>query len=62
MVSSQVPVPVQSPLQPIKVVPGAGLAFSVTRVPLLCPSEQSLPQFMPMLVTVPLPVRVTWSP
>src|SRR3954463_12107915 len=65
IVSVQV-VPVQSPLQPAKVEPAAGLAVSGTPVPSLYVSEQSAPHEMPVPVTVPLPVpaletlRVRW--
>jgi hypothetical protein len=33
MVTVQAPVPVQAPLQPVKVEPVAGVALSVTAVP-----------------------------
>ena len=58
MVTEQVPVPVQLPLQPAKVEPVAGAAVKVTTVPLSYGSEQSAPQLTPagLLVTVPLPV------
>ena len=54
----QVPVPVQPPLQPENVEPAAGVAVSVTDVPLANAAEQVVPQLMPAgaLVTVPLPV------
>jgi len=57
MLTLQLPVPVQAPPQPAKVESLAGLAVSVTPVPLLYSSEQSVPQVMPagLLVTVPLP-------
>jgi hypothetical protein len=46
------------PLQPAKVEPEAGVAVSVTVVPLLNAAEQVLPQLIPagLLVTVPFPV------
>src|SRR2546428_11284781 len=46
------------PLQPVKVEPAAGVAVSVTAVPLVKLAEQVAPQLMPAgeLVTVPLPV------
>src|SRR5213080_4433646 len=58
-VTTQVPVPEHPPpLQPLKVEPAAGLAVSVTAVPLAKLAEQVAPQVMPAgeLVTVPLPV------
>jgi hypothetical protein len=59
-------VPVQAPLQPVKLEPGAATAVSVTVVPLTRLSEQVAPQAMTdaaSLVTVPLPVpaATTWS-
>jgi hypothetical protein len=52
-----VPVPVQAPLQPVKVEPAAGAAVRVTMVPVVKEVEQVAPQEMPAgeLVTVPLP-------
>jgi hypothetical protein len=46
------------PVQPAKVEPVAGVAVSVTSVPLLNEAEQVVPQLMPagLLVTVPFPV------
>src|SRR5207249_4564618 len=58
-VTTQVPVPEQPPpLQPVKVEPAAGVAVSVTAVPLVKLAEQVAPQLIPAgeLVTVPLPV------
>jgi len=58
IVTVQVPVPVQPPpLQPVKVEPAAGVAVSVTAVPLANEDEHVAPQEMPAgtLVTVPLP-------
>src|SRR5438552_2254003 len=58
-VTVQVPVPEQPPpLQPVKVEPAAGVAVSVTAVPLAKLAEQVAPQLIPAgeLVTVPLPV------
>src|SRR5207253_2969690 len=58
-VTVQVPVPEQPPpVQPVKVEPAAGVAVSVTTVPLAKLAEQVAPQLMPAgaLVTVPLPV------
>ena len=58
-VTTQVPVPEQPPpLQPVKVEPAAGVAVSVTAVPLVKVAEQVAPQMITAgeLVTVPLPV------
>ena len=58
-VTVQVPVPAQPPpVQPVKVEPAAGVAVSVTAVPLVKLAEQVAPQVIPAgaLVTVPLPV------
>ena len=51
------PVPEQSPDQPPKRLPGAGVAVRVTTAPSPKDSEQSRPQSIPpgLLVTVPLP-------
>jgi hypothetical protein len=51
-------VPLQAPLHPAKVDPTSGFAVSVTLVPSLYGSLQSVPQSMPvgMLITVPEPV------
>ena len=58
-VTVQVPVPEQPPpVQPVKREPAAGVAVSVTAVPLVKLAEQVAPQVIPAgaLVTVPLPV------
>src|SRR5205807_9667721 len=57
IVTLQVPVPVQLPLQPVKVAPAAGAAVRVTTVPVVRAVEQVAPQEIPAgeLVTVPLP-------
>src|SRR5438552_11410798 len=57
MVTAQVPVPVQAPLQPVKVEPAAAVAVSVTEVSLGTANEQVVPQSMPggELVTEPEP-------
>src|SRR5437879_12916257 len=58
-VTTHDPVPEQPPpLQPLKIEPAAGVAVSVTAVPLVKLAEQVAPQSMPAgeLVTVPLPV------
>src|SRR5207249_1724118 len=56
-VTVHVPVPVQPPLQPLKIEPAAGVAVKVTGVPLANAAAQVVPQAMPAgaLVTVPLP-------
>jgi len=63
MVTAQVPVPLQVPLQPAKVDPAAAVAVRVTIVPLVKFALQALGQVMPLglLPTEPLPVpaRVT---
>lgn len=58
MVTEQVPVPVQAPLQPVKVDPAAAVSVKVTTVPLLKLALQVLGQLIPLglLLTVPLPV------
>src|SRR5262245_23485840 len=58
MVTVQAPVPAQPPpLHPVKAEPVAGVAVSVTTVPLSKGAEQVLPQLIPagFEVTVPLP-------
>src|SRR5439155_9857543 len=58
-VTTHVPVPEQPPpLQPVKVEPAAGVAVSVTAVPLAKLAVHVAPQVIPAgaLVTVPLPV------
>ena len=58
MVTEQVPVPVQAPLQPANMEPEAGLAVRVTAVPVLKLALQVPGQSIPLglLVTVPDPV------
>ena len=60
MLNVQILFPVHSPLQPVKVDPEAGVAVSVTLLPMLKEALQVPPQLMPagLLVTVPLPVPV----
>jgi hypothetical protein len=50
-------VPVQAPLQPVNVLPAAGVAVSVTDVPELYVALHVAPQLIPAgaLVTVPVP-------
>ena len=60
-VTTHVPVPEHAPpLQPEKVEPAAGVAVSVTAVPLANGAAHVVPQEMPagVLVTVPLPAPV----
>jgi hypothetical protein len=65
IVTVHVPVPVQAPLQPVKVAPAEGVAVRVTAVPLLNDAEHVVPQLIPAgaLVTVPdpAPARLTVS-
>jgi hypothetical protein len=51
-------VPVQAPLQPLKLEPVAGVAVRVTLLPEMKSALQVAPQSMPvgLLVTVPVPV------
>jgi hypothetical protein len=58
IVTEQLPVPVQAPLQPAKVEPVPAAAVRVTTVPLLKFALQVLGQLMPvgLLLTVPVPV------
>ena len=58
MVTLQAPIPVQLPLQPVKVEPVPGVAVNVTGVPLVNEAAHVAPQAMPAgaLVTVPVPV------
>src|SRR5207247_46702 len=63
-VTEQVPVPKQPPpLQPVKVEPVAGVAVSVTKVPLSNEAEQVAPQSIPggleVTVSLPVPARIT---
>ncbi|PQJ95832.1 hypothetical protein CXB77_16750 [Chromatium okenii] len=61
IMTTQAPLPVQpAPLQPVNVEPVAGLAVSVTGIPLVKLLLQTLPQLMPAgaLVTVPLPTLI----
>ena len=59
--TEQLPVPLQAPLQPIKLMPGAGVAVSVTTVLLPKLAVQFDEQLKPVGVffTVPLPVTLT---
>jgi hypothetical protein len=58
MVTSQAPVPVQAPLQPVNTEPLAGVAAMLTTVPESNSAVQATPQSIPAgaLATVPLPV------
>ena len=47
-VTVQGPMPVQVPLQPVKTEPGAGVAVSVTSVPLTKLAVQMVPQSIPV--------------
>jgi hypothetical protein len=55
MLTVQVPVPEQAPLQPLKALPGSAVAVSVTLVPLGKDALQRVPQLMLQWVTVPVP-------
>jgi hypothetical protein len=63
IVTTQLPVPLHTPPQPLKTAPWAGVAVSVTCVPLPKLELHVAPQVMPdgELVTVPLPNRLTES-
>ena len=61
IITTQLPVPEQAPDQPSNDQPEAGLAVKVTEVPEAYVSEQSVPQLMPVPVTVPKPVLETVS-
>src|ERR1700722_20224921 len=63
IVTEQLPVPLQAPLQPIKLMPWAGVAVSVTDMPLLKLALHADGQVMPegLLATDPLPVKLTAS-
>ena len=66
---AQLAVPPQSPLQPVKAKPLAGVALKVMLLPAASVSVQSLPQEIPagvgVLLTLPLPttltLRVYWA-
>ena len=63
MLTVQLPVPAQAPLQPVKVLAVAGVAVRVTLAPLVKLALHVVPQLMPagLLVTVPLPDLLTVS-
>ena len=62
-ISVHAPAPVQAPLHPLNVEPGAGAALKLTEAPLLKFALHVVPQLIPggLLVTVPepAPARVT---
>jgi hypothetical protein len=64
IVKAQVPVPPHAPDQPTKVEVPSGVAVSVTAVPVARPTEQVLPQLIPPVedVTVPLPPPLLLTP
>lgn len=63
IVTTQLPVPLHAPDQPVKVELPVGVAVRVTTVPWVKVSEQSVPQEMPagleVIVPVPVPVLLT---
>jgi hypothetical protein len=63
IVTVQPALPLQAPLQPKKLMPWAGVAVSVTGVPLLKLALHVDGQLMPvgLLVTDPLPVKLSAS-
>jgi hypothetical protein len=61
MVSAQLPVPEQAPLQPLKVKYGLGLAVSVAGCPGLNVIRQVPGQLIPLPAALPPPVTVTRS-
>ena len=58
MVTTQLPLPLQAPVHPVKDEPVVGVAVNVTCVPLLKLALHVVPQLIPagLLVTVPVPV------
>jgi hypothetical protein len=63
IITTQLPLPLHTPPQPLKTAPWAGVAVSVTGVPLPKLELHVAPQVMPggELVTVPLPNTLTAS-
>ncbi len=61
IVTTQLPVPLHAPDQPLKLYPDAGVAVRVTAVPALIVAEQVEPQEIepPELETVPEPTLAT---
>jgi len=57
MLTTQLALPLQAPLQPVKLLPASGVAVRLTEVPLLKLALQVAPQLMPagLLVTLPAP-------
>ena len=64
MSTTQAPVPVQAPLQPVNTLSTPGAALSWTSVPCANDALQVAPQLMPagVLVTVPVPPPVAVAP
>jgi len=58
IVTVQLPVPVQAPLQPVKTALPAAVAVRIVVVPTMWSSPQSVPQLIPGPLTVPVPVPV----
>ncbi|NKE67416.1 hypothetical protein RAMLITH_16455 [Ramlibacter sp. RBP-2] len=65
MATTQSPVPLQAPPQPVKTEPGAGVADRVTAVPAANGAVQVAPQLMPRgaesTLPWPVPARFTAS-
>ena len=63
IVTTQAPVPLHAPVQPVNAEPEAGVAVSVTAAPDEYEALQVLPQLMPAgeELTVPEPFRLTPS-
>ena len=63
IVTVQEPLPLQAPLQPVKVEPAAGVAVKVTAVPLANGAVHVGPQVIPTgaLVTLPLPAPLRFT-
>ena len=65
MLTTQLPVPVHAPLQPVKLLPAADVAVRVTLAPVVKDALQLVPQLMPagvlVIVPEPVPLRATLS-